>query len=180
MFTNRLLCLGASAGALSLRGSGCRNLALPGVYEQASTLFPASYPTSLLQNLTHTSFSAVCAYNPSIDGIHLRRRSFVESEVQHQVFGQGSRAVLPALGQLLHLFAELGERFDRELRIVSLQDIDVAVGIDEFEDRLALGIDHPLRLFRHEDLGYWGVTEVFGPMWLARGLRLYSGYPTLK
>ena len=55
MFTNRLLCLGASAGALSLRGSGCRNLALPGVYEQASTLFPASYPTSLLQNLTHTS-----------------------------------------------------------------------------------------------------------------------------
>jgi hypothetical protein len=67
-------------------------------------------------------------------------------------------------------FAELGERFDRELRIVSLQ----AVGIDEFEDRLALGIDHPLRLFRHEDLGYWGVTEVFGPLWLARGLRLYS------
>jgi hypothetical protein len=55
LFTNRLLCLGASAGALSLRGSGCRNLALPGVYEQASTLFPASYPTSLLQNLTHTS-----------------------------------------------------------------------------------------------------------------------------
>jgi hypothetical protein len=30
-----LLWLGASAGALSLRGSGCRNLALPGVYEQA-------------------------------------------------------------------------------------------------------------------------------------------------
>ena len=44
-----------------------------------------------------------------------------------------------------HLFAELGERFDRELRIVSMQDIDVAVGIDEFEDRLALGIDHRLR-----------------------------------
>jgi hypothetical protein len=36
LFTNRLLWLGASAGALSLRGSGCRNLALPGVYEQAS------------------------------------------------------------------------------------------------------------------------------------------------
>jgi hypothetical protein len=70
--------------------------------------------------------------------------------------------------------AELGERFDRELRIVSLQDIDVAVGIDEFEDRLALGVDHPLRLFRHEDLGYWGATEVLGPMWLARGLGLYS------
>ena len=78
------------------------------------------------------------------------------------------------------LFAELGERFDRELRIVSLQDIDVAVGIDEFEDRLALGIDHPLRLFRHEDLGYWGVTEVFGPMWLARGLRLYSRVSNLE
>jgi hypothetical protein len=30
-----LLWLGASAGALSLPGSGCRNLALPGVYEQA-------------------------------------------------------------------------------------------------------------------------------------------------
>ena len=55
MFTNRLLWLGASAGALSLRGSGCRNLALPGVYEQASTLFPALYPTSLLLNLTYTS-----------------------------------------------------------------------------------------------------------------------------
>jgi hypothetical protein len=25
----------------SLRGSGCRNLALPGVYEQASTPFPS-------------------------------------------------------------------------------------------------------------------------------------------
>jgi hypothetical protein len=63
---------------------------------------------------------------------------------------------------------------------VSLQDIDVAVGIDEFEDRLALGIDHPLRLFRHEDLGYWGVTEVFGPMWSARGLRLYSRVSNLE
>ena len=29
LFINRLLWLGASAGALSLRGSGCRNLALP-------------------------------------------------------------------------------------------------------------------------------------------------------
>ena len=38
----------------------------------------------------------------------------------------------------------------------------MAVGIDEFEDRLALGIDHPLRLFRHEDLEYFGVTEVLG------------------
>jgi hypothetical protein len=45
---------------------------------------------------------------------------------------------LPALGQLLHLFAELGERFDRELRIASLQDM--AVGIDEFENRLALDL----------------------------------------
>ena len=32
--------LGASAGALSPTGSGCRNLALSGVYEQASPLFP--------------------------------------------------------------------------------------------------------------------------------------------
>jgi hypothetical protein len=56
LFTNRLLWLGASAGALSLRGSGCRNLALPGVYEQASTLFPTNYPTALLLNLTHTTF----------------------------------------------------------------------------------------------------------------------------
>ena len=29
LFTNRLLWLSASAGAVSLRGSGCRNLALP-------------------------------------------------------------------------------------------------------------------------------------------------------
>ena len=29
LFTNRLLWLSASAGALPLRGSGCRNLALP-------------------------------------------------------------------------------------------------------------------------------------------------------
>jgi len=33
----------------------------------------------------------------------------------------------------------------------------------EFCSILALGIDHPLRLFRHEDLGYWGVTDVFRP-----------------
>jgi len=45
---------------------------------------------------------------------------FVGSEVQQQVFGQGSRAVLPALGQLLHLFAELGERFDRLARGLGL------------------------------------------------------------
>jgi hypothetical protein len=38
LFTNRLLWLGASAGAVPLRGSGCRNLALPGVYEQAYPL----------------------------------------------------------------------------------------------------------------------------------------------
>jgi hypothetical protein len=37
--TNRLLWLGASAGALPLRGSGCRNLALPGVCEQALPTF---------------------------------------------------------------------------------------------------------------------------------------------
>ena len=39
----------------SLRGSGYRNLAPPGVYEQASILFPANYPTSLLLNLTHAT-----------------------------------------------------------------------------------------------------------------------------
>jgi hypothetical protein len=94
-------------------------------------------------------------------------------------FGQGSRAALPALGQLLHLFAELGERFDRELRIVSLQDM--AVGIDEFEDRLALGIEHPLRLFRHKDLGYWGVTEVFRPDVVSTRIGfIFKGYITLK
>ena len=48
------LWLGASAGALPLRGSGCRNLALPGVYEQASTLFLNSHLDFLLLNLTHT------------------------------------------------------------------------------------------------------------------------------
>ena len=51
MFTNRLLWLGASAGALALRGSGCRNLALPGVYEQASTLFLNSYLDFLFAEL---------------------------------------------------------------------------------------------------------------------------------
>ena len=55
MFTNRLLCLGASAGALSLRGSGCRNLALLGVYEQALTPFPVLLLISFLQNLTHAT-----------------------------------------------------------------------------------------------------------------------------
>jgi hypothetical protein len=38
-----------------LRGSGCRNLALPGVYEQASTPFPNLIQLSFLQNLTHTT-----------------------------------------------------------------------------------------------------------------------------
>jgi len=46
-----LLWLGASAGALPLRGSGCRNLALPGVYEQASTLFLNSYLDFLFAEL---------------------------------------------------------------------------------------------------------------------------------
>jgi hypothetical protein len=30
-----------------------------------------------------------------------------------------------------------------------------------------------LRDVTFKDLGYWGVTEVFGPMWLARGFGLY-------
>lgn len=56
-----------------------------------------------------------------------------------------------------------------------------ARGIDEFEDRLALGIDHPLRLFRHEDLGYWGVTEVFRPDVVSTRIGfIFKGYPTLK
>ena len=54
MFTNRLLWLDASAGAVPLWGSGCRNLALPGVYEQPS-LFPSSYLISFLLNLTHVT-----------------------------------------------------------------------------------------------------------------------------
>jgi hypothetical protein len=41
LFTNRLLWLSASAGALPFWGSGCRNLALRGVYEQALPLFSA-------------------------------------------------------------------------------------------------------------------------------------------
>jgi hypothetical protein len=36
---------------LPLRGSGCRNLALPGVYEQASTLFLNSYLDFLFAEL---------------------------------------------------------------------------------------------------------------------------------
>ena len=52
--TNRLLWLGASAGAVPLRGSGCRNLALPGVYEQNVT-FPDSYLISFLLNLMYTT-----------------------------------------------------------------------------------------------------------------------------
>ena len=46
---------------------------------------------------------------------------------------------------------ELGERFDRELLIVSLHDVFVAIGIYEFVNRLALGIHHLLCLLRHED-----------------------------
>jgi hypothetical protein len=36
-------------------GSGCRNLALPGVYEQALTPFPVLILISFLQNLTHAT-----------------------------------------------------------------------------------------------------------------------------
>ena len=41
-----------------LRGSGCRNLVLPDVYEQALP-FPSSYPTFFLLNLTHTTHQNV-------------------------------------------------------------------------------------------------------------------------
>jgi len=37
LFTNRLLWLGRQRRSCLLRGSGCRNLAPPGVYEQALT-----------------------------------------------------------------------------------------------------------------------------------------------
>ena len=47
--------LEASAGAVPLRGSGCCNLALPGVYEQALTPFPVLILISFLQNLTHAT-----------------------------------------------------------------------------------------------------------------------------
>jgi hypothetical protein len=46
-----------SAPALELfplRSCGRRNLALPGVHEQASTPFSNSYPISFLLNLAHT------------------------------------------------------------------------------------------------------------------------------
>jgi hypothetical protein len=57
-----LLWLGASAGALPLRGSGCRNLALPGVYEQASTLFLNSYLDFLFAELdAHNTSNALQA-----------------------------------------------------------------------------------------------------------------------
>jgi hypothetical protein len=59
LFTNRLLWLGASAGALPLRGSGCRNLALPGVYQQASTLFLNSYLDFLFAELDAHNTSVV-------------------------------------------------------------------------------------------------------------------------
>jgi hypothetical protein len=39
LFTNRLLWLGASAGAVSLRGSGCRNLALWAFVNKPQPLF---------------------------------------------------------------------------------------------------------------------------------------------
>ena len=87
MFTNRLLCLGASAGALSLRGSGCRNLALPGVYEQASTLFPASYPTSLLQNLTHTSSPSRSCHSALNAGVAPEETVEIPSHVTRGLFG---------------------------------------------------------------------------------------------
>ena len=54
LFTNRLLWLGASAGALPT-GSGCHNLAMPGVDEQALP-FPSSYLVYFLLNLTHTTY----------------------------------------------------------------------------------------------------------------------------
>jgi len=54
-----LLWLGASAGALPLWGFGCRNLALPGVYEQALP-FSQLLPDLLFAELdAHTLGAAI-------------------------------------------------------------------------------------------------------------------------
>jgi hypothetical protein len=72
-----------------LRGSGCRNLALPGVYEQASTPFPNLIQLSFLQNLTHTTLATRAAdrtrtlwRNPDVE-----QR---ESRGAHQSFSRNS------------------------------------------------------------------------------------------
>jgi hypothetical protein len=60
LFTNRLLWLGASAGAVPLWGSGCRNLALPGVYEQALT-FSQLLPDFFIAELDARNYKSLRA-----------------------------------------------------------------------------------------------------------------------
>jgi hypothetical protein len=55
LFTNRLLWLGASARDVSLRVSGCRNLALCAFMNKSHTPSNHSECRPLLQNLTHTT-----------------------------------------------------------------------------------------------------------------------------
>ena len=55
LFTNRLLWLGASARDVSLRVSGCRNLALCAFMNKSHTPLDHSEYDPLLQNLTHTT-----------------------------------------------------------------------------------------------------------------------------
>jgi hypothetical protein len=63
LLTNRLLWLGASAGALPLRGSGCRNLALRAfVNKPFRTL-----ETSPRIRLHHDHIHPTTSTNPSVD-----------------------------------------------------------------------------------------------------------------
>jgi hypothetical protein len=71
LFTNWL---GASAGALSLRGSGYRNLAPPGVCEQALNAFPTPILISFLLNLT----DATPTNSPSNSGRHLTNEAYAQ------------------------------------------------------------------------------------------------------
>src|SRR5262249_40678288 len=84
----------------------------------------------------------------------------VRLEVEDQVLAQLSGSKLPAFGQL-QLLAKLVQRLDRKFFLVSLQDINVAVGINEFVDRLILGIHHSLCLLRCEDFVWLGARCCF-------------------
>jgi hypothetical protein len=80
------------------------------------------------------------------DGIN----GLIGFEIQHQVLVKVSRSELLASRQL-QLLAKLGERVDWKSFLVGLQDVDVAVGIDELIDGLTLCVNHPLRFLRGED-----------------------------
>ena len=68
-------------------------------------------------------------------------------EVEDQVLGEDSGAVLPGFGQLLQLLAQPGQRVDRKLLLVSLHHVNIAVRIDELMNRLAIAVHHLLGLF---------------------------------